>query len=240
VALRQFRSPLIYILAAAAVVSILVDHPEDALFIGIVLALNGTIGTWQEWRAEQHSRALQQLLHIRAAVIRDGEVIEIDAEELVPGDVVRLESGNRVPADLRLDAAQGLEVDESLLTGESLPVLKDGDWVGADDTAVADRRNMAFAGSVVARGRSRGLVVATGQQTKIGQLAIDVGRSEGGRPPLLVRMERFGHLIAWGTLAASTLVAWGASLSAGSRHLRCSSSAWPWRSRPFRKDFPWP
>ncbi len=207
VALRQFRSPLIYILAAAALVSVVVGHPQDAFFIGIVLALNGAIGTWQEWRAEQHSRALQQLLHIRAAVVRDGEVVEVDAEELVPGDVVRLESGNRVPADLRLEAAQGLEVDESLLTGESLPVLKDSEWIGADDTAAAERRNMAFAGSVVARGRSKGLVVATGRQTKIGQLAIDVGRSEGGRPPLLVRMDRFGQLIAWGTLAAATLVA---------------------------------
>ena len=207
VALRQFRSPLIYILAAAAVVSVVVGHPEDAVFIGIVLALNGTIGTWQEWKAEQSSRALQKMLHIRAAVVRDGEVIEVDAEELVPGDLVRLESGNRVPADLRLEATQGLEVDESLLTGESLPVLKDSDWIGADDTVAADRRNMAFAGSVVARGRSKGLVVATGQQTKIGQLAIDVGRTAGGRPPLLVRMERFGHMIAWGTLAAASVVA---------------------------------
>lgn len=207
VALRQFRSPLIYILAGAAAVSILVDHPEDAIFIGIVLLVNGTIGTWQEWRAEKSSRALQQMLHIRAAVVRDGEVMEVDAEELVPGDLVRLESGNRVPADLRLEAAQGLEIDESLLTGESLPVLKDSEWIGTDDTAAADRLNMAFAGSVVARGRSKGIVVATGQRTKIGQLAIDVGRAEGGRPPLLLRMERFGHFIAWGTLAAAILVA---------------------------------
>lgn len=207
IALRQFKSPLVYILAAAAVVSVVVGHPEDAFFIGIVLALNGTIGTWQEWRAEQNSRALQKLLHIRATVLRDGEVVEVDAEELVPGDVVRLESGNRVPADLRLEGAQGLEVDESLLTGESLAVLKDSGWLGGSDTPAAERLSMAHAGSVVVRGRSRGLVVATGSSTLIGQLAIDVGRATGGRPPLLVRMERFGHLIAWGTLAAATLVA---------------------------------
>ncbi|MFN2316313.1 MAG: cation-translocating P-type ATPase [Gemmatimonadales bacterium] len=207
IALRQFKSPLIYILAGAAVVSVLVGHAEDAIFIGIVLALNGTIGTWQEWRAEQNSRALQKLLHIRATVLRDGEVMEMDAEELVPGDIVRLESGNRVPADLRLDGAQGLEVDESLLTGESLAVLKDSAWLGAAGTPAAERLNMAHAGSVVARGRSRGLVVATGPSTLIGQLAIDVGRATGGRPPLLVRMERFGHLIAWGTLTAATLIA---------------------------------
>jgi magnesium-transporting ATPase (P-type) len=206
IALRQFKSPLIYILAGAAVVSVLVGHAEDAFFIGIVLALNGTIGTWQEWRAEQNSRALQKMLHIRTTVIRDGEVVEVDAEALVPGDLVRLESGNRIPADLRLEDAQGLEVDESLLTGESLPVLKDSAWLGAADTPAADRLNMAYAGSAVYRGRSRGIVVATGKATVIGQLAIDIGRGGGGRPPLLERMDRFGHLIAWTTLGASMVI----------------------------------
>lgn len=206
IALRQFRSPLIYILAAAAVVSILTGHAGDAGFIGIVLLLNGTIGTWQEWRAERSSRALHQMLHIRATVLRDGEVVELDAEELVPGDLVRLESGFRVPADLRLDTTHGLELDESLLTGESLPVIKEAAWVGEADTPAAERRNMAFAGTTVVRGRGRGLVVATAEATIIGQLALDVRQAGGGRPPLLERMDRFGHLIAWTTLAASVVI----------------------------------
>ena len=122
--LRQFRSPLIYILGVAACVSVAIGDLKDAGFIVGVLAINAVIGGYQEWRAEQSSRALQRLLKIRAAVMRDGEVCEIDAEEVVPGDVVWLESGNRVPADLRLIGTHNLEVDESLLTGESLTVLK--------------------------------------------------------------------------------------------------------------------
>jgi len=117
--LRQFQSPLIYILLIAAVVCVLIQDYKDALFIAAVLLLNAVIGGYQEWQAEQSSRALQKMLRIRTSVARDGEVVEVEAQELVPGDVVWLESGNRVPADLRLLTAQGLEVDESLLTGES-------------------------------------------------------------------------------------------------------------------------
>lgn len=215
IALRQLRSPLIYILAAAALVSLLIGHAGDAGFIGIVLLLNGAIGSWQEWRAEHSAAALHHLLQVRATVVRNGEVLEVDAEELVPGDVVRLESGQRVPADLRLESAHGLEVDESLLTGESLPVEKDPDRAAPPGAPAAEQRNMGFAGSSVVRGRGRGIVVATGAATVIGQLALDVRRGGGGRPPLLERMDRFGHLIAWTTLAASILVGVGGVLLRG-------------------------
>ena len=118
--LSQFRSPLIYILVLAAGVSLLIGDIKDAGFIVLVLAINATIGCYQEWRAEQSCHALRKFLQIRSAVLRDGEVVEINAQEIVPGDVVWLESGNRVPADVRLMSATGLEIDESLLTGESL------------------------------------------------------------------------------------------------------------------------
>ncbi len=203
---NQFRSPLIYILAAAAVVSLGLGDVTDAGFILGVLLLNALIGGYQEWRAEQSSRALQKLLHIRAAVMRDGEVCEIDAEEVVPGDVVWLEAGNRVPADVRLLMANGLEIDESLLTGESLSVLKDPAWTGRTDTPVADRLNMTYAGSIVARGRGKGVVVATGAATVVGQLALDVLEGGGGRPPLLERLERFSRVIAYAVLIASVVV----------------------------------
>jgi magnesium-transporting ATPase (P-type) len=180
IALDQFRSPLIYILGAAAVVSLLIKEPTDAAFIAGVLVLNALIGAYQEWKAQASSMALQKLLRIRATVLRDGEAREVGAEELVPGDVVWLESGNRVPADLRLSSTNGLAVDESLLTGESYPVTKQSDWIGGSDVPLADRRNMAHAGSIVTRGRAKGWVVATGKNTAVGQLAVDVIAAKGG------------------------------------------------------------
>jgi len=206
IVLRQFYSPLIYILLIAAVVSVFIGDLKDAAFIAAVLVLNAVIGSYQEWKAEQSSLALRKLLQIRAAVQRDGEMKELPAEEVVPGDVVWLESGNRVPADLRLLTAHGLEVDESLLTGESLPVIKDPSWRGPENAPVGDRANMAYAGSVVTRGRCKGIVVATGAVTSVGQLAVDVVSTAGGKPPLLQRMERFTHVIAVATLTIATLI----------------------------------
>lgn len=205
---RQFCSPLIYILGLAAVISVLIGDRKDAAFILAVLGINAVIGGYQEWRAEQSNRSLQKLLTIRASVMRDGEVQDIDAEAVVPGDVVWLESGNRVPADLRLIRLHNLEVDESLLTGESLTVFKDGQWMGEPSTPLGDRRNMVYAGSIVVRGRGMGVVVATGTQTAVGQLALDVISAVGGKPPLLKRMERFSRVIALVVLVAAIAIAW--------------------------------
>ena len=180
--LRQFKSPLIYLLGIAAVVSLAIGEVKDAGFILGVLLINAIIGTVQEARAERASQALQQLLKIRAAVRRSQRVLDVDAESIVPGDIVYLESGNRVPADIRLIAAHGLEVDESLLTGESLPVSKQADWTGKPGTPLADRLNMLHAGAIVARGRCHGVVAATGSNSAIGRLAIDVMGAEGRRP----------------------------------------------------------
>ena len=206
IVLRQFANPLIYILVAAAVVSVAIGDIKDAGFIAAVLVINAAIGTWQESQAEKSSLALRKLLRIHAHVERDGEVSEINAEEVVPGDIVWLESGYRVPADVRLISSNGLEVDESLLTGESLAATKDADWMGAAETTLADRHNMAFAGSMVARGRAKAVVVGTGLATHVGQLAVDVLGSVGGKPPLLVRMERFTNYVAVGTLAAAVVI----------------------------------
>lgn len=207
IGLRQFRSPLIYILGAAAVVSVAIGESTDAAFIAGVLGLNALIGGYQEWRAEKSTQALQQLLQIRATVMRDGEACEIDAEQVVPGDQVWLESGNRVPADIRLHSAHGIEIDESLLTGESLAVTKDPTWLGDQETPVGNQQNMAFAGSIVVRGRAQGTVVATGSSTHVGQLALDVIGSPGGKPPLLERLERFTHVVAIAVLIAASVVA---------------------------------
>jgi P-type Ca2+ transporter type 2C len=202
---RQFQNPLIYILALAAAVSVGVGEVVDAGFIVGVLILNAAIGGYQEWRAEKSSHALQHLLTTRATVVRTGEAVEMDAEMLVPGDVVWLESGNRVPADIRLLSSQGLDVDESLLTGESLSVVKDAGWSGLASTPLGDRLNMAYAGSIVARGRAKGVVVATGANTVVGRLARDVTGATAGKPPLLIRLERFTRVIGIAVLAAAVL-----------------------------------
>ncbi|PQO43934.1 cation-translocating P-type ATPase [Blastopirellula marina] len=204
--LRQFYSPLIYILLIAAVISAFTGDLRDAGFIVGVLILNSVVGGYQEWKAEKSSQALRKLLRIHASVQRGEEVKEIPAEQVVPGDVVWLESGNRVPADLRLVWDRGLKIDESLLTGESLPVSKNPAHVFAADAAQADQANMAFAGSIITHGRAKGIVVATGTSTAVGQLALDVSQATGGKPPLLERMERFTNAIAIATLATAAVI----------------------------------
>ena len=130
--LRQFKNPLIYILAIAAIVSFAIGEETDAGFIALVLLINALVGGIQEWRAERSSQALQQLVRTRATVIRDGETRDIDGEDVVPGDVVLLDAGDVVTADLRLIESNGLTCDESPLTGESVPVTKTSDAVDTD------------------------------------------------------------------------------------------------------------
>jgi magnesium-transporting ATPase (P-type) len=213
--LRQFKSPLIYLLGAAAAVSLALGEVKDAAFIFGVLLINAIIGTVQEAKAEKASQALQKLLQIRAAVRRGGQVRDISAEDVVPGDIVFLESGNRVPADLRILSSHGLEADESLLTGESLAVAKNASWTGPADTPLGDQINMMRAGSIVARGRCQGVVVSTGMHTVIGSLARDVLESEAGKPPLIERMESFTRKIAMLVVSAAVLIAVGGVLFGG-------------------------
>jgi magnesium-transporting ATPase (P-type) len=200
---RQFASPLIYVLLFAAALSVWLGEVSDAGFIAAVLLVNAGIGSFNEWRADRDTRALRELLRVRAAVERDGVVREVDAEQVVPGDRVWLEAGTRVPADVRLIDAQGLAVDESLLTGESLPARKDARELAATQTPLADRRNMAFAGTTVAQGRARGVVVATGARTEVGAIARDVLEAPEPSPPLLVRLERFSRALVGAILLAS-------------------------------------
>ena len=198
--LGQFRSPLIYVLLAAAGVSAALGHLRDAAFVAVILLINAVIGALQERRAERSAAALKAGLKLTALVLRAGLRRSVEAEDLVPGDVVLLESGMAAPADLRLLSAHQLRLDESLLTGESALVEKSADWTGAGDETVGDRRNMVFAGSAVLAGRGAGVVCATGEATQIGQVAgLLAGRD--APPPLLVRMETFSRRIAVAMLA---------------------------------------
>ena len=205
--LRQLRSPLVYVLLAAALLSLLLGHLTDAGFIGFVLCVNSGLGAWQEWNAEQQSQALQGLLRIRATVVRDGVTREVDAAELVQGDVVALESGQYVPADLRLLVSHGLEINEALLTGESLPATKDAGQLADERAPPSERPNCAFAATLVLRGRAHGIVTATGAATEVGQLAESMSTVDAGKPPLLARMERFSRTIAIVVLLAAVLIA---------------------------------
>ncbi|BBL67295.1 cation-transporting P-type ATPase [Methanoculleus chikugoensis] len=185
--LRQFMSPLIYVLLAAGIIAILFSDLTDAIFIFIVVLTNAVVGTFQEVKAGRSAAALQRMLESSSRVWRDNREATVPAEDLVPGDRVALESGDRVPADIRILTAQSLAVDESLLTGESHAVGKSPDTVDAS-LPPADRLNLLYAGSTIMSGRSTGIVVATGQHTEIGQIAETVTTSEAGKPPLVIRI----------------------------------------------------
>nr|MDJ0789781.1 HAD-IC family P-type ATPase [Myxococcota bacterium] len=176
-----------------------------------VLLLNAAIGFANEFRAERAVQALHQLIRTRARVRRGGRMLDVDGEEVVPGDLLAVESGARITADVRLVSAQALRVDESLLTGESVPVDKDESRELSAGVELADRANMLFAGCMVASGRGFGLVVATGRQTEVGSIAESLAEIEAEPPPLLRRMERFARVIGVAAIGvAAGLVAIGA------------------------------
>lgn len=203
--LRQFADPLIYILLIAAAFTAVIQHYIDMWVILAVVVVNAVIGFTQEMKAEQAIRSLVALSAPRAVTIRNGERIELDSTELVPGDVVTLTSGARVPADLRLFDTNRLEIDESALTGESFGVVKETEPIMEQHPALGDMRNMAFMGTLVISGRARGLVVATGQTTELGKISEQVQKVKPAPTPLQVQLGRFGRWLGYGILAISTL-----------------------------------
>lgn len=206
VVLHQFASPLIYVLIAAGVVSLLIREYEDAGFIFLIIFINAILGTYQEWKAEVNAASLHQLVKTKAKVFRDGHAIFLDAEHLVPGDVVLMESGMRVPADLRLIASNNLRTEEAILTGESLPVEKNIHALQGNELALGDQVNMLFAGTTVMSGRGRGLVVATGLHTEIGKIARTVTETRQEETPLMRRMSRFAKRVSLIVLVACILI----------------------------------
>ena len=196
VVLRQFASPLIYVLIAAALLSLMIEEWSDAGFITAVLLINALIGSIQEFSAQRAAAALHELIAAHCRVLRDGETYEMNARELVPGDIIFLESGDRIPADIRLLRTHTLAVDESLLTGESTAAAKDAVAVSDVDDVLGDRKNMAFAGTLVASGRGEGVVVGTAFSTELGLIAEEVLNRPSPKAPLLVRMEVFTQRIA--------------------------------------------
>ena len=193
--LHQFKSPLIYILIVAAVVTTLLEEYIDTGVIVAVVILNAIVGFFQEYKAETSLRALKRMVVAKARVIRDGKEEEIPSEELVPGDIVLLSSGIKVPADLRLVEVIELRADEAALTGESVPVEKRTDPIPEEFLTPGDQINMAFKGTIIVSGRGRGVVVETGQRTVLGHIARDVKKLSVTETPLQKKIVRFAHFI---------------------------------------------
>lgn len=208
--LGQFNDVLIYVLLAAAVITAFLGEWVDSGVILAVVLINALIGFVQEGKAEAALEAIRRMLALEATVFRDGARRKIAASELVPGDVVLLESGDRVPADLRIVAERGVRIDEATLTGESEPVEKQIE-PAALEALLADRSSMVYSGTTVTSGRLTGVVVATGTRTEIGRIGEMVSRVETLTTPLLRSIDRFGKGLALAVLAlAAVLFAFGA------------------------------
>jgi magnesium-transporting ATPase (P-type) len=202
---KQFHNVLIYVLLAAAVITGVLGEWVDTGVILAVVLVNAIVGFVQEGKAEAALEGIRQMLSLEATVTRDGRRRTVPADELVPGDVVLLESGDRVPADLRLLSVRNARVEEAALTGESVPVSKEVEPVG-EQTLLGDRRNLAFSGTLVTAGQMRGVVVETGERTEIGKIGEMVARVEKITTPLLQHIDRFGKQLSVAILVLGVLL----------------------------------
>ncbi len=198
--MRQFVDPLIGILLVAAIISAALGHIADSITIAVIVVLNGLLGFSQEWRAERALEALTKMLAPNCEVVRDGAPQTIDARELVPGDLVNIAAGARIPADLKLIAATSLTVDESALTGESAPVAKQ---IGADDpnAPLAERWSMVHAGTTVSTGRGQGIATATGAHAEFGRIAALAATVKRAPTPLQKRLGALGKKLGLAAMA---------------------------------------
>ncbi len=206
--LSQFTDVMVLVLIAAAAISVIIGDTKDAIVILAIVVLNAALGFFQEYQAEQALAALGAMQTPVVRVRRDGHVLEVSAIELVPGDVVLLEAGDRVPADGRLVEAINLQIDEAALTGESHAVEKSAEVLEDSDPppAVADRTNMAYMGTAVTYGRAILAVTETGLKTQLGDIAALLQRVEKGRTPLQERLERLGVILAVAALIVCVVV----------------------------------
>jgi P-type Ca2+ transporter type 2C len=203
--IRQVHNPLIYLLAGASVLSVVVGHEIDAAVIAGVIVLNSLLGFIQEWRSEGALNALRRMASLHATVLREGKPLEIEAKDVVPGDVLILEIGDRVAAGGRVLWTEDLQVDESALTGESLPVAKNPEVLDKD-TLMADQRNMVRMSTSVTGGRGRAVVVATGMQTQIGLIAAEIRATNREDTPLQRRMHKLSMVLGIAGVAFAALV----------------------------------
>ncbi len=195
---EQLNDPLIYVLIVAAVVSVLLHEISDAVIIAVVVCMNAVVGMLQEGKARKALESLKKLTSPKAVVLREGKRKEIPAAELVRGDIVCLEAGCQIPADLRLLTTANLKVEESALTGESLPVEKDAAFVGrrGEHLPLGDRHNMAYMSTIVTYGRGEGIVTAVGMETELGQIAEMITKAKEEMTPLQKRLGELGKILS--------------------------------------------
>lgn len=195
---EQLNDPLIYVLIVAAVVSVLLHEISDAVIIAVVVCMNAVVGMLQEGKARKALESLKKLTSPKAVVLREGKRKEIPAAELVRGDIVCLEAGCQIPADLRLLTTANLKVEESALTGESLPVEKDAAFVGrrGEHLPLGDRHNMAYMSTIVTYGRGEGIVSAVGMETELGQIAEMITKAKEEMTPLQKRLGELGKILS--------------------------------------------
>ena len=201
---HQFKSIIVWLLSAAAVMSFVLGDIAEGFAITCVLILNSAIGFFTEYKAARSMEALMRIAEVQTRVRRGGEVRKIDAHELVPGDLVILEAGDVVTADLRLAEASNLQADESVLTGESAPVIKTTD-AAAKDAALGDRISMTFKGTGITQGAGKGIVTATGMDTELGRISDLAQSAESEVAPLEKRLDQLGHRLVWLTLVLAVL-----------------------------------
>ncbi len=207
--LSQFTNVIVWVLIGAAIISGLLEDWLDAAAILVIVILNGVLGFVQEFRAERSLAALRKMSVATARVIRAGILRSIPARELVPGDVILLEGGDRIPADARLICATNFQSQEASLTGESTPVQKASTVLDKPDVSLADRTNMAFMGTIAVSGKARAIVVATALRTELGRIASMIQKeseAERAETPLQRRLEQFGYTLLWLALAVVTVV----------------------------------
>ncbi len=204
--LAQFQDFMVLVLLGATLISAFLGEYVDAITILIIVLMNAILGFVQEYRAEQSLAALKKLASPTARVLRNGMVQQVPAKELVPGDILMLEAGDKLAADGRLIDVYNMEVEEAALTGESLPVRKVADRKFNEDAPLGDRKNMVYAGTSIVRGRGRAVVCASGMSTEVGQIAGMIQESAEEATPLEKRLEHLGKWLVWGCLAICFIV----------------------------------
>ncbi|MFP4974548.1 calcium-translocating P-type ATPase, SERCA-type [Paenibacillus sp. CN-4] len=204
--LNQFKDFMVLVLMGATLISGLLGEYLDAVTIVAIILLNGILGFVQEFRAERSLRALKQLSAPTAKVLRAGNQTVVAASKLVPGDIVLLESGDRVPADIRWLECSSLYAEESALTGESLPVSKHADPIPADEVPLGDQKNIGFMGTMITRGTGKAMVVRTGMDTEMGKIADLIQNTEAQETPLQRRLEQLGKILIYVSLALTVVV----------------------------------
>jgi cation-transporting P-type ATPase F len=212
--LLQFNNPLIYILLASAVITAVIKDPLDAAIILAVVLINAIIGFVQESKAEQAMAALAQVMTTSATVRRSGETQRVPAQDLVPGDIVLLQAGDKVPADLRLIQTRDLQIAEAALTGEAVPVQKDGSALLDPDAVLADRSNMAYASTLVTYGFGTGVAVGIGDGTEVGRISHLIAEAKEIETPLTRKLAQFSQLVLYAILGL-VVVTFGVGLLRG-------------------------